>query len=167
MNNKREQSLVKAVKEGSVDISFDECTDEDSFSLDETSNNNVTLSESENEQTFDLNDENIDKEFEDFLNDDTSLSDNLSKENLKFKSKKIKKLENLDLSFDNFETIRRMAIEKYGFVNKKFRRRAWPILILHRFKHKGSLNDLIESSLSKFNNISTKTEVLFSKMQKY
>lgn len=84
------------------------------------------------------------KEFEDYLNDeenylslcslsaDDTLQHLTDKERLK--AVKFKKLERLEYSFENYELFCELAVERYGFLSKKFRRKAWPLLIMHRNK---------------------------------
>ncbi len=83
-----------------------------------------------------INDCGIDLEFEIYLNEENDL-DKLVSENSenfeKFQSEvnaKIERLEKVD--FESISDLKKMAIEKYGFVNKRFRRRAWPILVANR-----------------------------------
>jgi hypothetical protein len=98
-----------------------------------------------------VNDKRIDLEFENYLNEENDL-DNLicESENCeKFQAElnlKMKKLETLD--FNSIDDLRQIAIEKYGFVNKKFRRKAWPILIANREIY---LND----TPTKYNNMNS------------
>lgn len=111
----------------------------------------------------------IDKEFENYLNDeddhddnngdggDQMLQDGESHESVRrrLQMEKNAKLEQLE-SIDFFESadvdiskLRRLAINKHGFVNKKFRRKAWPLLILNN-KVSASTSSLLllSSSLS-------------------
>jgi hypothetical protein len=105
----------------------------------------------------------IDKEFEDYLNEneeyDTVVSSDsddalnsstgapdeaaasasnedfdefFRRESENTKRSKLSKLESAEYSMDNLEYLRRLALDKYGFMNKKIRRKAWPILILSR-----------------------------------
>jgi hypothetical protein len=130
------------------------------------------------------NDLDIDKEFEDYLNDEddddnndnyylNNYVNNLNSsnqkeiENHKLKYIKLKKLQNLEYTYENYELFRQMAIEKYGFINKKYRRKAWPLLILYRNKSNERVNNIVNkleeeiaNSTSKFKKIS-KPPVLF------
>lgn len=121
----------------SIDTSFNEPSDEDSYVMDEE------------DTKFDCNEDKlIKKEFEEFLNDDDNLEDNEERR------LKIKKLELLDLSFDNYDEIRKLAIEKYGLVNKKIRQKAWPILILYKNRPINSPKALVDSSLKIYDQMS-------------
>lgn len=86
-----------------------------------------------------VNDGGIDLEFEIYLNEENDLdklvgegSENFEKFQKEVKSKKIK-LEKSD--FGSISELKKMALGKYGFVNKRFRRKAWPILIANRDKY--------------------------------
>ena len=83
-----------------------------------------------------VNDYGIDLEFENYLNEENDLDklisedcDNLEKFRKEVNSK-IRRLEKVN--FDSLIDLRRMAIGKYGLVNKRFRRKAWPLLISNR-----------------------------------
>ena len=131
------------------------------------------------------NDLDIDKEFEDYLNDEdddnndnyylnnyvNNLSSNNQREieNHKLKYIKLKKLQNLEYTYENYELFRQMAIERYGFINKKYRRKAWPLLIL--YKNKSNVNNNfvnklesdIANSTSKFKAISKSVSYNFNR----
>lgn len=83
-----------------------------------------------------INDGGIDLEFETYLNEENDLDKLVSEDSEhfeKFRSEinsKIRRLEKVN--FDSLPDLRRMAIGKYGLVNKRFRRKAWPILISNR-----------------------------------
>ncbi len=83
-----------------------------------------------------VNDGGIDLEFENYLNEENDLDKLVSEDSdhfEKFQSEvnaKIERLEKLD--FESICDLKKMAIEKYGFVNKRFRRKAWPILVANR-----------------------------------
>ena len=111
-----------------------------------------------------INDHGIDLEFENYLNEENNLDHLIfdGENGEKFQQELNSKISELELlNFESIEDLRRMAIEKYGFVNKKFRRKAWPILIANRknylnsptlFKHK--LGTQIDAQISKFSQIS-------------
>lgn len=128
----------------SIDTSLNEPSDNDSFIQDE------------DDENFDFDDEKtIDKEFEEYLNDENeNFVDNEEKR------LKLKKLESLKLNFDNYDEIRKLAIEKYGFVNKKIRQKAWPILILHKNRSMSSPNAIIDSSLKTYDQMSWFNNIL-------
>lgn len=124
----------------------------------------------------DENDEAVNREFDDYLNDDGGGRDvnkdvnddeaSVSGEERE-KLDKLKRLEILECSFENYEELQKMAIEKHGLVNKRMRRRVWPLLILYRNRFKAddsldrqavdsslSIEQMIDSSLRKFQDIS-------------
>lgn len=180
--------------EGSTDVSFeDNRTDEfvdllsmgededNNGSLDDkrvnnnsnqTGNNDNTLIEGVCVEDQVVSDEIVEKEFEEFLNEDDLKYANgsylcehkdLLSDNDELKLAKYKRLESIEYTFENYEIFQKIAIEKYGFLNKKFRRKAWPLLILYRKKYLNktndnnnneSLKDLIDTSLAKYSEIS-------------
>lgn len=83
-----------------------------------------------------IDDYGIDLEFENYLNEENDLDRLFSEESGNFEkfrkevNAKIKKLEKIN--FESLSDLRKMAIDKYGFVNKRFRRKAWPVLISNR-----------------------------------
>lgn len=122
-------------------------------------------------------DEEVEREFEQYLNDDSNSKakkrdeDELVESSLEEQEKleKLKKLELLDFSFENYENFQKLAIERHGLLNKRLRRRIWPLLILYRNRFKNfldsksneeegeknqSIEQIIESSLAKFEDIS-------------
>lgn len=100
-----------------------------------------------------INDHGIDLEFENYLNEENDLDKLVSEgcENFeKFQREvnlKIRELENVN--FESISDLRKMAVEKYGLVNKKFRRKAWPILISNRESYLGNNKKNSSTSLSK------------------
>ena len=105
----------------------------------------------------------IDKEFENYLNENEEFDtvpssyadENKTLLNLDgLKRGKLSKLENTEYSAENLKELRQMALDKYGFMNKKFRRKAWPILILSSTEHARSLDKYMESCINQFNQIS-------------
>jgi hypothetical protein len=114
------------------------------------SNNNIYIPvDNEQSDKDDVKDLDIEKEFEDYLNDENDdandLNHNLAMqndENHRMKNAKLKKLENFEFTLENYELLRQMGVEKYGFINKKFRRKAWPLLILYKNTSKENLNAL-------------------------
>ncbi|CAF0712881.1 unnamed protein product [Brachionus calyciflorus] len=123
----------------SIDTSLNEPSDEeDSFILDDE---NMTFSLDE--------DKLIEKEFNDYLDDEHEILSEANEE----KKRKIDQLNSIELNFDNYDLIRKMAIEKYGFVSKNFRRKAWPILILHKIKSLGSPDLIMNSFISIYENM--------------
>ena len=108
----------------------------------------------------------IEKEFEDYLNEDNSLDGenecrNLNEnENLDLKCLKLKRLENLEYSVDNYEAFRQMGIEKYGFINKKYRRKVWPLLIMYKNVSNENINSFVKNS-------SPNTSKIISKLMKH
>ncbi len=83
---------------------------------------------SKQQDNDEFDDEQIRKEFEEYLNDEeATLADTNTSD---FKQLKLRRLENLEFNEKNLHLLRQMAIEKFGFVNKKFRRKAWPLLLL-------------------------------------
>ncbi len=101
----------------------------------------------------DLNDGGIDLEFEHYLNEENDLDKLVSEDSENFEtfkseiSSKIRRLEKVN--FDSLSDLRRMAIGKYGLVNKRFRRKAWPILISNRV-------DLLHNASTKKKNTNKK-----------
>jgi hypothetical protein len=63
---------------------------------------------------------------------------------------KCKRLENFDFELDSCNELSDMAVQKYGFITSKFRRKAWPRLILT----KNELNTSSNSKKQLFNQIS-------------
>ena len=132
------------------------------------SHNNVYIPIDKHEETLLREDENdeqdldIEKEFENYLNDENNDDNNdafyinnyvpsssgpggasgnlFESENHKLKYIKLKKLENLEYTLENYELFRQMGVEKYGFINKKYRRKVWPLLILYKNNSKENLN---------------------------
>lgn len=122
----------------SNDTSLNEPTDDDSFLLED---DNVT---------FEVNEEkSIEQEFEDYLKDEEVLC-----ENNETKKSKLERMNSIEFSFENYEELKKLAVEKYGFVNKKFRRKAWPILILYKNRAHGTPDLIMESSKSFYEKIS-------------
>lgn len=113
---------------------------------------------------IDDDDVDVDLEFENYLNDqDEDNSSSEPNENDRVKLEKLKRLDEIECTFENYELLQKMAIERYGLLNKRLRRRIWPILILYRnrfFKSEPDtastmpLQDMIESTLNRFNKIS-------------
>ena len=109
--------------------------------------------ESEDQKTSEDDESDIDAEFRSYLNEEnnnnddamcTSDEESCHQAQASELTAKLKQLEEFDFESGSLETLRRMAIEKYGFVNKKYRRKAWPILILDRkalFRTFKSAND--------------------------
>lgn len=128
------------------------------------------------EDAAEYDDEEVEREFEQYLNDDSDSNakkcdeDELVELSLEEQEKleKLRKLELLDFSFENYENFQKLAIERHGLVNKRLRRRIWPLLILYRSRFKDfldsessgereknqSIEQMIESSLAKFKDIS-------------
>lgn len=128
------------------------------------------------EDVAEYDNEEVEREFEQYLNDDSDNNaikrdeDELVKSSLEEQEKleKLRKLELLDFSFENYEIFQKLAIERHGLVNKRLRRRIWPLLILYRSRFKNfldsessgereknqSIEQMIESSLAKFEDIS-------------
>lgn len=83
-----------------------------------------------------INDYGIDLEFENYLNEENDLDRLVSEDSENFEkfqkeiNSKIRRLEKVD--FNSLTDLRRMAVGKYGLVNKRFRRKAWPLLISNR-----------------------------------
>jgi hypothetical protein len=79
-------------------------------------------------------DNEINKELEDYLNSE-DFNPLVAEPDWQ---EKLDRLEKLDFtSTDIYQTLKRMAVEKYGFMNKKYRRKAWPLLIL---KHPAAIS---------------------------
>ena len=123
------------------------------------SNNNIYIPVEQEQKDLEHNIENdldIEKEFENYLNDENNdvndLNHNMetqNDENHRLKYAKLKKLENLEFSFENYELLRQMGVEKYGFINKKYRRKAWPLLIMYKNSSNENINSLLtKNSLS-------------------
>jgi hypothetical protein len=172
------QEIIKLNKDGgSIDSSFDDNKTDDDIELisleddnnlpiqlknaEDNKNNNNNNGRLQHEKTLILDemieeveqDDMIDAEFENYLNDDAD--DEESNNDDEFKSEKIKKLNELDYdNLDNIDLIKQLAISKYGFINKKFRRKAWSLLILNQSKNINNGSDEFNASLEKFNNIS-------------
>ena len=113
------------------------------------SNNNIYIPVDNEQSDKDVKDLDIEKEFEDYLNDENDdandLNHNLAMQNddnHRMKYAKLKELENFEFTLENVELLRQMGVEKYGFINKKFRRKAWPLLILYKNTSKENLNAL-------------------------
>ena len=165
-NNLTKNEEKKDVEEGDDAVENDDCFGRNTKKT--FSHNNVYIPVENNEnsehENDDENDLDIEKEFEDYLNDenDDDNNDNFyinklnsgsnsslnqqENENHKFKYIKLKKLENLEYTVENYELFRQMGIEKYGFINKKYRRKAWPLLILYKNKSKEHLNSNLNTS---------------------
>ena len=188
--NNRKKEIVKKlnIDGGSIDSSFDDNdnkTDEDIelLSIEDDSNIPVQLKNSDDfnnhssnnkqlqhEKTLISNemieevveDDDIDAEFENYLNDDSD--DEEESNNIdEFRSKKLQQLSELDYdNVDNIELIKQLAIDKYGFIKKKFRRKAWRLLILNQSKNVNNGSDEFNASLEKFNNISKLSFLLLS-----
>ena len=100
-----------------------------------------------------VNDHGIDLEFENYLNEENDLDKLITEGTENFEkfqcevNMKIKELEKVN--FQSIGDLRKMAVEKYGLVNKKFRRKAWPILISNREIYLGSNKKNSSTSLSK------------------
>ncbi len=127
----------------------------DKEEIDETDNTkNIRISKKryiENDNAYmddiikefkELSDHEIALEFENYLNEDSDLyfsKDLISSKNIKEELEiKVKKLE--ELNFESIDELRKIAIEKFGFLNKKFRRKAWPRLIANRQNYTSNLN---------------------------
>jgi hypothetical protein len=108
----------------------------------------------------------VEKELEDYLNDDDPCLDcyKFSSAESDLKAK-IESLDSLEFKFENYESFRLLAVEKYGLLNKKFRRKVWPLLILFRNKFynignnsghddEPTIDSFIHDSMNKFNHIS-------------
>lgn len=150
--------------------------DEDAIKIDADEDNNdtaeqtkieqkddTTLSNKEDELEFVDDDGEVEREFDEYLNDESR--DDWDE----MKRDKLLRLEALDCSFENYELLQKMAIERHGLLNKRCRRRIWPLLILYRprFLKASSSNhtetmesadnqtiqDMIDSSLTKFDDI--------------
>jgi hypothetical protein len=145
------------------------------------------------EEAFE-NSADIDKEFEDYLNEnedyDTVVSsdsedafntsgaasattsnnnsedfdDFFRKESESTKRGKLSELERAEYSIDNLEHLRRLALDKYGFMNKNIRRKAWPVLILSRNKglDHGAIPEFLETSINEFDQISNFLFLIYS-----
>lgn len=107
-----------------------------------------------NDVDEEVNDCGIDLEFETYLNEENDLdklvsegSENFEKFQMEVNAK-IECLEKVD--FESIRDLKKMAIGKYGFVNKRFRRKAWPIMVanfsngLKKSKKKKRVNQLPE-----------------------
>lgn len=123
------------------------------------SNNNIYIPVENEQNDQDHNNEKIDldieKEFEDYLNDENNEANDLNietqnDENKRQRYAKLKKLENMEFTYENYEILRQMGVEKYGFINKKYRRKAWPLLIMY----KNNSNENLNPSFTKKSNTS-------------
>jgi hypothetical protein len=149
------------------------------MNLDESMRTKEETSLLTNEQSSnDDREEYIDREFENYLNDDDEEfydilpsynelinvnSDDLnilvkqkSKELHEKRHLKFKKLESLDFTIENVDELRRIALDKYGFLNKRFRRKAWPVLVMAKNKSIGgqtSMNDYMKTSIDYYNQL--------------
>jgi hypothetical protein len=171
-NGKKEIGQLN-LDRGSIDSSFDDNkTDEDIDLISIEDDNNMphhlrndyssnnsnkqlqhenTLVSNEINEEIEKDELDIDAEFENYLNDDSDDEESNNKD--EYRSNKLKLLNDLDYNnLDNIDMIKKLAIDKYGFIKKKFRRKAWSLLILN--KSKNMISDDSNSSLDKFNNIS-------------
>jgi len=143
--------------------SLDDDDDENEHKKLNQAGNDTTLSNKDEEPSVADDETDIDRELDEYLNDEEDGHE----ETDHVKLDKLKRLDALACSFENYELFQKMAVERHGLLNKRCRRRIWPLLILYRNRfyntrkndqdssnENRSLSDIIESSLAKFNKIS-------------
>lgn len=122
----------------------------------------------------------IEREFESYLNEEDDqdedeellmnvgeddeeimMIDDTTDDQITTRRSKLACLNRVEYSIENVAELRRLAISSFGFVNKKFRRRAWPLLILSRSTElidtSDSIDELLRSSIERFDRISNLT----------
>ena len=139
----------------------------------------LTLFSGEN---VDDDSEEVNREFENYLNDGDQVHQNeeesdYDETNEQLKHAKLKQIDELPISAENYPLFQKLAIERYGLLNKRCRRRIWPLLILYRdrcFSNSAekkentnndpipTLDEMIRSSLENFNKICNNLEQIFT-----